>query len=136
MAEVDINWVAVLAAALVGLIVGGLWYGPLFGDAWMRSLGLDPVVVKSQPSTGLRRRFSIVFMLQWVMALCLAMFIGNAPDLLMGALYGFLAGLPWVAFALAVNALFEQKPASYIFINGAYWTITFTLMGLIIGWWM
>ena len=49
MAEVDINWVAVLAAALVGLPVSGLWYGPLFGDAWMRSLGLDSVVVKSQP---------------------------------------------------------------------------------------
>lgn len=136
MAEVDINWVVVLAATLIGFAVGGLWYGPLFGDPWMRSLGMDPAVVKAQPKTGLRRLFSIVFMLEWVMALCLAMFIGNEPDLLTGALYGFLAGLPWVAFALAVNALFEQKPASYIFINGAYWTLTFTLMGLIIGHWM
>jgi hypothetical protein len=52
------------------------------------------------------------------------------------ALTGAGSGSGEESAALAVNALFEQKPASYIFINGAYWTITFTLMGLIIGWWM
>ncbi len=135
MAEVVVNWLAVLAASVVGFGVGGLWYGPLFGDAWMRSLGWDPAVVKAQPKKGMRQLFTIVFLLQWVMAVCLAFFIGNEPDAMMGAFYGFLTGLPWVAGALAVNALFEGKPASYIYLNGAYWTISFTLMGLIIGWW-
>lgn len=136
MAAVDINWIVVLVASVVGFAVGGLWYGPLFGDRWMRSLGWDPAVVKSQPRPGMRRIFSIVFMLQWAMAVCLAMFVGNASSALEGMLYGFLTGLPWIAFAFAVNALFEQKPLSYMLINGGYWTVTFTLMGLIIGWGM
>ena len=133
MAAVDINWIVVLVAAVIGFVVGALWYGPLLGDAWMRSLGWDPAEVRSQPRRNMRQLFSLVFVLQWVMATCLAFFIGNAADAMTGALYGFLTGLPWVAFALAVNALFERKPASYIVINGAYWTITFTLMGLVIG---
>jgi len=37
--------------------------------------------------------------------------------------------------ALAVNALFEQKPLQYMLINGAYGSVVFTLMGLILGAW-
>ena len=134
MGAVDVNWLAVLAASVVGFAIGGLWYGPVFGDAWMRSLGWDPEEVKARPKKGMRQLFTVVFLLEWVMATCMAYFVGNDADLLQGALYGFLTGLPWVAFALAVNALFEGKRVSYILINGAYWTITFTLMGLLIGW--
>jgi hypothetical protein len=135
MGEVTINWLSVLLASIMGFAVGGLWYGPLFGNAWMRSLGLDPEVMKNSPKTGMARIFGISFVLQFVMAMCLAFFLGNEVRAATGALYGFLTGLPWVAFALAINALYEQKPASYIFINGGYWTVTFTLMGLILGAW-
>lgn len=135
MEQVAVNWLAVLAASIVGFAVGGLWYGPLFGNAWMRSIGMNPEVAKNAPKTGLVRIFSITFVLQFIMAVCLAFFIGNAATAMDGLLYGFLTGLPWVAFALTVNALYEQKPASYIFINGAYWTLTFSLMGVILGAW-
>jgi hypothetical protein len=135
MAGVDVNWLAVLAASVVGFAVGGLWYGPLFGQAWMRSIGMDPQVAKNSSKKGLRQIFTITFILQWIMAYCLAMFIGNMPGALEGALYGFLAGLPWVGFAIVINALYEQKSLSYMLINGSYWTVTFTLMGLIIGFW-
>ncbi len=133
MGEVEINWIVVLVAAAAGFVLGALWYGPVFGDAWMRSMGWDPAAVRSQPRKNLRQLLSMVFVLEWVMAMCLAFFIGNAADAMTGALYGFLAGLPWVAFAVAVNGLFEQKSPAYICINGAYWTVAFTLMGLIIG---
>jgi hypothetical protein len=135
MEQVAINWFSVLGASLVGFAVGGLWYGPVFGTAWMRSLGMDPEVMKNAPKPGMARIFGITFVLQFIMAYCLAMFFGNQITTATGALYGFLAGLPWVAFALAINALYEQKPASYIFINGGYWTVTFTLMGLVLGTW-
>ena len=36
----QLNYVAVLAAALVGLFLGAFWYSPLaFGNAWLRALG-------------------------------------------------------------------------------------------------
>ncbi|MES2627031.1 MAG: DUF1761 domain-containing protein [Pseudomonadota bacterium] len=135
MAEVDINYLAVLAASLVGFAVGFLWYGPLFGKPWMIAVGLDPEVVKNSPKPGLQRIFTISFILQYIMAYCLAMFLGNETTAALGALYGFLTGLPWIAFAIAVNAMYEGKSFKYILINGGYWTVTFTLMGLIIGAW-
>ena len=27
----DVNWLAVIGAALAGFLTGGLWHGPLFG---------------------------------------------------------------------------------------------------------
>ena len=33
----DLNWLAVLVAALVYFILGAIWYAPpIFGRAWMR----------------------------------------------------------------------------------------------------
>lgn len=135
MEQVVINWFAVLAASLVGFGVGFVWYGPLFGAPWMRSLGMDPEVMKNAPKAGMGKIFGISFVLQFIMAMCLAFFLGNDITAGTGLLYGFLTGLPWVAFAVTINALYEQKPWSYIFINGGYWTVTFSLMGLLLGAW-
>jgi len=32
---IEFNWVAILGSGLVPLLVGAIWYGPLFGKAWM-----------------------------------------------------------------------------------------------------
>jgi hypothetical protein len=135
MAAVDINYIAVLAASLVGFFLGALWYGPLFGKPWMVSVGLDPEVIKNSPKPDIRRLLTISFILQYIMAYCLAMFLGNETTAGLGALYGFLTGLPWVGFAIVINAMYEGKSFKYMLINGGYWTVTFTLMGLIIGAW-
>ena len=36
----EIHWVAVLAAAVAGFMVGGVWYSLLFGKAWMAARGV------------------------------------------------------------------------------------------------
>ena len=52
-----------------------------------------------------------------------------------GATAGFLAGFGWVALGLAMIALFERRSWKYIVINGGYMTVSFTVMGLILGAW-
>ena len=36
----DVNWIAVIAAAVTGFIVGGIWYGPIMGKQWLGAVGL------------------------------------------------------------------------------------------------
>jgi hypothetical protein len=37
----EINWLAVVVAAIACFLLGGLWYSPvLFGKAWQRETGL------------------------------------------------------------------------------------------------
>lgn len=134
----SINFVAVIVATLSTFLVGWLWYGPLFGKAWMNAVGLS----EDQLQKGNRIKiFGFAFVFELIMALNLAMFLTGSPeaaaqmDVGTGAFYGFLTGFGWIFFALAVNSLYEQRSWKYIFINGGYWTVAFTVMGLIIGAW-
>ena len=130
----NVNYFAVLAAAVSTFILGGLWYSPLlFGKAWMRANNFTDTDVQTF-SKARMFGWSIVFSL--VMALNLAMFLA-APDTnaSWGATAGALAGLGWVAMSIAIVGLFENKSWSYIAINGGYVTVAFTIMGLIIGAW-
>ena len=130
----NINYFAVLAAALSTFILGGLWYSPLlFGKSWMRANKFSDTDVQTF-SKARMFGWSIIFSL--VMSLNLAMFLA-APDTdaSWGATAGALAGLGWVAMSIAIVGLFENKSWSYIGINGGYMTVAFTVMGLIIGAW-
>ena len=36
----EINWLTVMAAAAMGFVVGGIWYGPIMGKRWLAATGL------------------------------------------------------------------------------------------------
>ena len=127
-----LNWLAVLVAALSTFILGGLWYGPLFGRAWMRASGMTEEKAK-QGNPG--RIFGISFVLQLMAAAVLGMFIGPQADLAFGLMAGGSAGLFWVAGALGVVYLFEQRPLSHWTVNAGYCIVSFLIMGGILGAW-
>lgn len=128
-----LNWLAVVAAALVPFATGFLWFGPLFGNAWMSAAGMTKEAVENANHFKI---FGGSALLQLVMAFCLAMFL-NSPDIGLseGGFYGFLTGFGWIAPAMAVSGLLEHRTFRYMLIHGAYWTVTFTLMGLVLGGW-
>lgn len=128
-----LNIWAILVATLSTFMVGWLWYGPLFGKAWMSEVGMTEEDIDKG---NMAKIFGFAFLFELIMAYCLAMFL-NDPSIGLqeGAFYGFLTGFGWIFFALAVNSLYEQKSWKYIFINGGYWTVAFTIMGLILGAW-
>ena len=126
--ELDINWLAVLLAALAGFIVGGLWYSVLFAKVWQREAG----VTDEQLKHGTVRVFVGSFLLAVVMAVVLAAFIGDGGAGF-GALAGLATGAAWVAAALGVNYLFERRSLTLFAINASYNIVTFTAMGAIIG---
>jgi hypothetical protein len=134
----NINFLAVIAATLSTFAVGALWYGPLFGKSWMAATGITEGDVESG---SMAKIFTLAFIFELIMAFNLAMFFYGSPESAAaitagtGAFYGFLTGFGWVFFAMAVNSLYEQKSWKYILINGGYWTVAFTIMGLILGAW-
>lgn len=134
-----LNFWAILVATLSTFVIGGLWYSPmLFGNAWMNAAGVSEQEIQEGNKAKI---FGLAFIFELIMAFNLAMFLTGSPEAAeqmnagAGAFYGFLTGFGWIFFTLAVNSLYEYRPWKYIFINGGYWTIAFTLMGLILGAW-
>lgn len=130
-AAMQVNWLAVVVAALSGFALGGLWYGPLFGKAWMAASGMTEERARS---ANMVRIYGLTLLLNIVAAVSLAMFIG-AGDLNFGLFAGFMTGLTFVSVGLGITYLFEQRPLRLWLINAGYQTLFFTVMGAILGAW-
>ena len=128
----NLNWLAVLVAALSTFLIGGLWYSPmLFEKGW---LSANNFTREDLTSRNMPLVFGLSFLLSLIMALNLAMFIGQ-EDLTFGITAGFLTGFAWVSLAMGIIALFEKRPLKYVLINGGYMVVAFTVMGAILGAW-
>ncbi len=129
-----VNWLAVIAATISGFVLGGLWYSQLlFGKTWMKAAEMTDEKVRS---ANMIKTYGCAFIFMLIAAVNLGYFLASpAIQAADGALYGFLTGFGWMFMGVGVIALFEQKSWPYIFINGGYWVVTMTVMGLIIGAW-
>lgn len=154
------NLYAILAATLVSLVVGFVWYNPkVFGTIWMNETGMTEE--KAQKGNMIKifgltiiYSFLISFMLSGMVihqAGAVQLVGGNENDATLiefmkgkedafrsfkhGALHGFITGLLFVLPITAINSLFEQKSWKYILVTAGYWIVTLTIMGgIICGW--
>jgi hypothetical protein len=129
-----LNWLAIIVAALSNFLIGGLWYSPLlFAKLWMKENKFSDEDMKDPK---MLKVFGLTFVYSFIMSFNLAMFLNDAKTTVSwGAIAGFLAGFGWVAMSIFIIGLFERKSYRYMLIHGGYVTVSFVVMGLIIGLW-
>lgn len=133
MEPVVINHLAVIVATVLAFVLGGVWYGPLFGKAWMRENGYT---AESLAMANQGKIYGLAFLWTLVMAYNLAFFLGQPTiDLKAGVMYGFATGFGWIAMAIFVIGLFERRSTTLMLINGGYMTVALTMMGAVIAGW-
>lgn len=126
----EINWLAVILAAIAAFLVGAVWYSPLlFAKAWQREVGLSDAAL-AQGS--MAKTMGGAFAMTLVSTLVFHMFLGPRPPVGFAAGAGFAAGLCWVAFAKGVDYLFERRSLRLFLINGGHHTAAYTVMGLVL----
>ena len=126
----DLNYLAIILAALSTFLLGGLWYSPaVFGKAWMKENGFTE---ESMKGANMAKIFGLAFVLALISAINLAMFMGPEKDVGLGAAYGFAAGFGWVATFVGTHYLFERKSFKLFLINAGYSIVALTIMGVII----
>jgi len=129
----DINWLAVATATIAAFLLGGLWYSKrMFGTRWVQEIGLTEESI-NQPN--MARTFGTTFVLQFIAATALAVFLGNDSNWMSGLHSGALIGLLWIATSYGTTYLFEQRSLCLFMINAGYNVVLFAVMGLILGAW-
>jgi hypothetical protein len=126
------NIIAVLVTALTGFVIGGLWYGPVFGKPWMQSSGVTPGNMTTAQSV---RLFASAYALNVIIAFGLAVLMGHHRSLHDGVHTGLFVGLMFIATAIGVIYLFERRPLKLFLINAGYQLVNATVMGGILGVW-
>ncbi|MHC0441983.1 DUF1761 domain-containing protein [Flavobacterium sp. 3-210] len=157
----EINFIALLAAAVVTLVTGFIWYHPkVFGTIWMRENNFT----QEQLRTGnMLKIFGLTYVFSLMITVILMALtihqsgavgmVGGPPMLANakpsfaafmadygtayrtfkhGALHGFMSGLFFAFPIVGINGLFERKSWKYILIHGGYWMLTLMLMGGIV----
>ena len=125
-----INLWAVLVAAVSSFLLGGIWYGPLFGKAWNAVAGMAP-----QKQGHPAKIFGGAFVFSLLAAAVFAWFLGPQPPLAFAVCRGVLVGFGLVAASFGINYLFAQRGARLWLIDGGYHTVQFALFGLVLGLW-
>jgi hypothetical protein len=133
MLEVDIQYLAVLAAAIANMAIGAVWYSPLvFGRTWMAHSGLRPEDMK-----GKGRAMLIAAAVAMATAFMLAYFIVLLDVQTLHAGLS-LALRVWIGFVAAVMALdlgFGGKHFRVYLIDAGNQLASFLAMGAILSIW-
>ena len=119
-----------LLATASAFVLGGIWYGPLFKNAWCRENGTDP---DAPPAGHPARIFGIAILSALVAAGAFAAYVGPAPALPVALHAGVLVGLAWVATSFGINYAFAGRSLKLWLIDGGYHVLQFALYGLILG---
>jgi hypothetical protein len=128
-----INILAVIVAAVASWLVGAVWYSPaLFVKPWRAEIGVPPDAKPDMKK--MMPQMIGAFVIALIQAAAFAFFLGK-QSIAMGAAYGFVAGLCWVASGFALNYMFEGRSVKLLLINGGYNVVTFTLYGVILAAW-
>ena len=145
MEGMNINWLALVAAAILPLATGFLWSGPLFGKAWMKESGMTEEKAK-QMNPAKTYGLAVVFAFLLAFSIYMTVMVGGPDDMRHGmepyltfkhgALHGSMLALFVALPVFATNALFEQKSFKYVAINIGYWVVTMALMGGIVNAWL
>src|SRR3989338_4979270 len=97
MQIVNINYLAVLVAAIASMVVGFLWYGPLFGKMWMKLMNFDKKKGEEAKKKGMRKTIALAFLTSLIMSYILAHFVryAQAKTIADGAVLDFWL---WIGF--------------------------------------
>lgn len=142
--EVSINYLAVIVSAIALLIVSFVWYGPLFGKAWMAAVGFDKATPEEMEKgkKEMPKNAAIQFVTALIMAYVMTHTLTYAGAYLetSGLILGLMTGFwLWLGFVVPVSigsVLWDGKPWKYWFIVAGNWLVNFLVVGAILAMWM
>lgn len=138
----NINYLAVVVAAVVAMVIGGVWHSPLmFAKQWQGAAGVSEETKQRMMAKGMTKAYILQFIGALVMSFVLAhsLVFASAYLNISGISAGLQAGIwNWLGFIATVTLgaiLWEGKPWKLWFIINGYQIINLCAMGVILSLW-
>jgi uncharacterized protein YneF (UPF0154 family) len=131
----ELNWLAVVVAALVAFITGAIWYSkPLFGKQWQKSVRLTDKEIKNANMTEVMG-ISAATVLVSAIAIGLLVKVLVLTDVYQGALFGAMVAIGILGTNKLMQVKFERRPMSYWYITLGADIVALSAMGAILAVW-
>jgi phosphoglycerol transferase MdoB-like AlkP superfamily enzyme len=132
----DHNYLAILVAGISNMVLGFLWYGPIFGKVWMGLIGKTVDELNPNPII-----YVVSFLLSLLMAFVLSTFIHHVDasiqsmTLLLGVLVALLAWVGFVGTSTFQNNMYSGISKRLYVIDYGYVLAAMLIQGAIVGVW-
>jgi Protein of unknown function (DUF1761) len=137
-----VNYLAVLVAAVVMFILGGLWYSPfLFARKWIALQGKTEEQARAEAAAAnMPLMYVSAFVCSLITALVMAHILAHMASIMPtgpihGAFFGLMAWVGFVAPTSYATALFSGKPKQLWLIDVMYYFVSFAVAGVILAAW-
>ena len=123
-----VNWIAVIVATVLLEVLGFLWYGPLFGKAWVAAMANPPVTdaagaMNMKMGLGVVNTLIVVLGLDWLVRRLGAASLSAAVMVALAA---------WFFFSFTTQALeylYMGMTLNFVVINMGYLLAAFVIAG-------
>lgn len=137
MEQPRVQYLAVLVAAVIQFVIGWLWYGMIFQQAWIEATGVT--MEMAQNMTGGQMAMTSIgsFVAFFIVYYVMAHFVWytKSTTAKQGAQTGFWSWLGFVATTLLVNQLYTLKPFTLWLIDSGYWLVSMVVGGILLAGW-
>jgi hypothetical protein len=134
----QLNWLAVIVAAVVYFALGAVWFTPAFlGRPWMRSIGWDESRQPPQANPVSYAVPALLYLLAAIATAMLARATGTA-DVGSGIVLGLIVGVGYALTVTATDAVFDpNKPQPWVWfaISGGYHLLGLVAVAIIVSVW-
>ena len=139
---IEVNYLAILVSAVAAIVLGFLWYGPLFGKYWIAYMGWSDADMEAAKAKGMTKTYLIMTISTLVMAYVMAhaVLFGTEYTKTFGATGGLMAAFwNWLGFVAPVTlsaVLWEGKSWGYWVLTAGYYLVSLAIMGVILATWV
>lgn len=141
---VTVNYLAILVAAILSMVIGATWFGPLFGKQWAELMGWKKSEMEKMAKDK-GSEMNKLYMMQFVGSLFMAFVLSHALEFAMaylgtsgvsaGLQTGFWNWLGFIAPTSLASVLWEGKSWKLYLLNNAYYLTTLLAMGVLLAVW-
>jgi hypothetical protein len=137
--NVDVNWLAVVVAAGINMVIGALWYSPvLFAKPWTKLVGKKMEDLQGNAGPGYGVAVVGALLQAYILRHFVAFAAGAYPtysDVMIGFLTGLWLWLGFVAVVGAVNTVFAGRPWKLWAIDTGYFLVVLVANGILLSVW-
>lgn len=132
-----IKYLAVLVAAIIHWVLGGIWYGVFFSTKFIELMGWNPAQLQQMAEQGSGKELGIAFIMALVLCYILAHFVQytRATTAMGGAQTAFWLWLGFIVTTNIAGVLFEQRSFGLYLINIGYQFVACVIAGVILAVW-
>ena len=135
------NYLAILACAVLSMVIGAIWYGPMFGRKWMEIVGANPDDQERRKQ--MQKEAMPLYIIQFILTL-VQVYVLNGLLIWTNAAGKEVPVALWICFGLimpvvAGSAMWNNDPKKVVWarflIQMGYQFILFLVFGYVLGAW-